>query len=75
MIKLMRLLSKKALKDCISQLDSVKWLYLMNPEKDFTRNRKITFEKFINICLQMDGGALQNELMKNFDFIEETPTK
>lgn len=66
---------KKALQDCISELDSVKWLYLINPDKDFTRNRKITFERFINICLQMDGGSLQNELMKHFDFIEETPTK
>lgn len=66
---------KKALQDCISELDSVKWLYLINPDKDFTRNRKITFERFINICLQMDGGTLQNELMKHFDFIEETPTK
>ena len=66
---------KRALQDCISELDSVKWLYLINPDKDFTRNRKIIFERFINICLQMDGGSLQNELMKHFDFIEETPTK
>ena len=66
---------KRALQDCISELDSVKWLYLINPDKDFNRNRKITFERFINICLQMDGGTLQNELMKHFDFIEETPTK
>ena len=66
---------KEALKNCIAELDSIKWLYLMNPDKDFTRDRKITFEKFINICLQMDGGALQNELMKHFNFSEETPTK
>lgn len=66
---------KKALLDCIAELDSIKWLYLTNPDKDFTHNRKITFEKFINICLQMDGGALQNELMKHFDFAEGTPTK
>ena len=66
---------KKALFQCISELGSIKWLYLLNPEKDFTRNRKITFEKFINICLQMEGGALQNELMKHFDFAEGTPTK
>lgn len=66
---------KEALKNCIAELDSIKWLYLMNPDKDFTRDRKITFEKFINICLQMDGSSLQNELMKHFDFAEETPTK
>lgn len=66
---------KKILKDCIAELASVKWLYLNNPEKDFTRDRKITFEDFINICLQMEGGALQNELTKYFDFAEDTPTK
>lgn len=26
---------KRALQDCISELDSVKWLYLINPDKDF----------------------------------------
>ena len=66
---------KKTLKDCIAKLASVKWLYLNNPEKDFTRDRKITFEDFINICLQMEGGALQNELIKYFDFAQDTPTK
>lgn len=66
---------KRILKDCITELDSVKWLYLGNPEKDFTRDRKITFEEFINICLQMEGGTLQNELLKHFDFSLDTPTK
>ena len=66
---------KEALKNCISQLDSIKYLFLNNPEKDFTRERKISFEQFINICLQMDGGALQNELIKYYDFSEDTPTK
>ena len=66
---------KRILKDCIAQLDSVKTLFLNDPEKDFTRNRKITFETFINICLQMEGGALQNELIKYYDFSEDTPTK
>ena len=66
---------KKALIDCIEKLDSNKDLFLENPGKDFTRNRKISFEKFINICLQMEGGSLQNELMKYFDFSEDTPTK
>ena len=66
---------KEALKKCISQLDSMKYLFLNNPEKDFTRERKISFEQFINICLQMDGGALQSELIKYYDFSEDTPTK
>ena len=66
---------KRILKNCISDLDSIKWLFLSNPEKDFTRKRKISFEDFINICLQMEGGALQNELMKFFDFHDDLPCK
>ena len=66
---------KSILLDCIAKLDSVKWLFLNNPEKDFTRDRKINFEEFINICLQMEGGALQNELLKYYNFADETPTK
>lgn len=34
---------KEALKKCISQLDSMKYLFLNNPEKDFTRERKYLF--------------------------------
>lgn len=66
---------KKILKDCVSNLDSIKWMFMNNPEKDFSRNRKIPFEDFVSICLQMEGRALQNELIKYFDFAEETPTK
>ncbi len=62
---------KKILKDCISNLDSIKWMFMNDPEKDFTRNRKISFGDFISICLQMEGGALQNELIKYFDFAED----
>lgn len=66
---------KKILRSCIADLDSVKWMFLGNPGTDFTRERKISFETFINICLQMEGSALQNELLKYFDFAEYTPTK
>lgn len=64
---------KAILKDCISQLDSVKELFLSDPTKDFTRTRKISFEDFINICLQMGGGALQQELLKYYSFSENVP--
>lgn len=66
---------KEALKNAISQLDSVKQLFLANPEKDFTRNRKINFVEFVNILLQIDGGSLQNELLKYFEFRDEVPSK
>lgn len=65
---------KAALSDCIAELDNVKDLFLKNPGKDFSRNRKISFEAFIRICLQMEGSTLQNELLKYFKFEEDTPT-
>ena len=55
---------KKALLDCINELDSIKTLFLRNPEVDFTRNRIFSFRKLINVMLMIDGGSLQNELMK-----------
>ena len=66
---------RRILKPCIEDLDSVKWMFVTNPDKDFTRNRKISFENFINICLQMESGALQNELLKYYNYSEDTPTK
>ncbi len=49
---------KKALKNAISQLDSVKQLFLANPEKDFTRNRKINFIPFFTLHSTMKGTLL-----------------
>jgi len=66
---------KKLLLDCIAELDSSKWLFLRNPETDFTRDRKFSFETLIKVMLMINGGSLQNELMKYFDFAEDTPTK
>ena len=66
---------KQALIDCINDLDSVKWLFLQNPQIDFTRNRKFSFGELIKVMLMMDGGTVQNELLKFFDFDDDTPTK
>jgi len=66
---------KKTLLDCITDLDSVKWLFLKHPETDFTRDWKFSFQKLVKIMLLIDGGSLQNELMKYFSFADDTPTK
>ena len=39
---------------------------MKNPEKDFTRERKLSFEKVITCLLGMGGGSLANELMDQF---------
>ena len=66
---------KSTLLHCINDLDSIKSLFLQNPEADFTRDRKISFQSLIQFMLMSDGGSLQNELLKFLDFREDTPTK
>lgn len=56
----------EALTDLIHNLTSKASLYVKNPEKDFTRNRKLSFEKVITFILCMGGGSLTNELMNYF---------
>lgn len=68
-------LARETLDQCIEELDKAKSLFLLHPDIDFTRNRLITFTGFIKCCIQMEGSALQNELLKYFEFHEETPTK
>lgn len=68
-------LARETLDQCIAELDQVKTLYLQHPDIDFTRNRLITFTDFVKCCIQMEGSALQNELLKYFEFDVQTPTK
>ena len=57
---------KEMLTKLIHHLKSTKSLYVKNPEKDFTRERKLSFEKVITCLLGMGGGSLANELMDQF---------
>lgn len=57
---------KKILTDLIHGLTSTTRLYVKNPGKDFTRDRKLSFEKVIAFILCMGGGSLTNELMDHF---------
>ena len=60
---------------CVEELERNKIRFLKNPEKDFSRERKITFSSCVRFCVQAGGGALQNELLKYFQFEPTTPTK
>ena len=42
------------------------------PEKDFTRNRKLPFEKLLTLLIKMGGHALRDEMMDCLAF-KETP--
>lgn len=65
---------KKKFVRCVKEVGDTPWLYTKNPEKDFTRNRKLTFEKMISLILCIRGGSLTNELLDCFKFNPDTPT-
>ncbi len=58
---------KKELDNSISQLCDVYWMFSSNPEKDFSRDRKLPLKKVISILLSMQGSTLTNELLKYFN--------
>lgn len=57
---------KNCLHQCIRAVSKNAWLFSTSPQKDFTRNRKLTFETMVKTLLCMEGGSLTNELMKRF---------
>lgn len=58
---------KRKLDNSISQLCDVSWMFSSNPEKDFSRERKLPLKKVISILLSMQGGTLTTELLKYFN--------
>ena len=58
----------------LTKLDSIKSEFCIHPEKDFSRNRKITFVSTIKSILSFGGGTLTNELLKINQFATDTPT-
>ncbi len=42
-------------------------MFSSNPEKDFSRERKLPLKKVISILLSMQGGTLTTELLKYFN--------
>ena len=65
---------KRSLEHSIDELAAIKSLFLQHPKKDFTRNRMIDFKRFIQMNLQIEGSAIQNEILKFFSFQDQTPT-
>ena len=66
--------AKKLLHKAIQELTDCKCLFSNQPKKDFTRNRKLPFERIIETILCMGGGSIANEMMDLFGFREELAT-
>ena len=58
----------------IMKLDNIKSEFCVSPEKDFTRDRKISFASVIRSILSFGGGTLTSELLKINKFAPDLPT-
>jgi hypothetical protein len=65
--------AKKLLFNIIEEMEKISSLFVMNPEKDFTRKRKIDFGTFMKITLGMTGRSMNKELLDYFDFSKDAP--
>lgn len=63
---------KRNLDDAISQICENSWLFTKNPQRDFSRNRKLSFRKVVSCLLAMEGGSLSSELFKHFGCSADT---
>ncbi len=65
---------KQSLYKSIQEMSTVPWLFVKNPESDFSRKRKMDFETFFHFFISMEGRSLGTELLNHFDFSSETVT-
>lgn len=65
---------KNILNNAISIISNSSSLFVVNPEKDFTRNRVLKFETVLKNILCMEAGSLKDELLKLNEYSSFTPT-
>lgn len=68
-------LIKSLLLQAIQELSSSPSDYAVNPDKDFTRSRKLNLKDMILLLLTMEGDCIQDEVWKFFGRNESAPTK
>jgi hypothetical protein len=67
-------LLKKRLNAIIFKLSLARQLYVKEPEKDFTRKRKLSFETVVQNIIFMGGNSIGKELLDANDYDVETAT-
>ena len=67
-------LIKGNLDDLLIKMDKCSYQFSKNPEKDFTRKRKLDFKEMLRILLSMGGKSLKFELMDYFSYDLKTAT-
>ena len=66
--------AKEALTNSIQALTDYKWFFSSRPGKDFSRNRKLPFEKMIYGILGLSNKTLNQELQDFLNFAPALPT-
>ena len=64
----------KAFNTTIQEFVSRRAEYVLNPDRDFTRNRKLTLDTLIRMLLQMKGSSINRELERFFHYDTNLPT-
>ncbi len=64
--------TKRKLRSSITQLCDTSWMFVKDPERDFTRKRKLPLSAVISALLCMEGGSLTNELLRYFGCNQHT---
>ena len=57
--------AKNHLLQCIQDVSKNAWSFSTAPEKNFTRNRKLSFETIVKTLLCMEGGTERSISMKH----------
>ena len=65
---------KRILKKSINEISLHPKQFANNPEKDFTRKRKLPLKQVLKCILSMTGKSLRGELMDYFDLSSSMPT-
>ena len=65
---------KEKLFSMIKEMETYHWLFSRNPDSDFSRKKKWSFEDVIRFMLTMEGRSMKDELLEYFDFSRNTPS-
>lgn len=65
---------KKKLFEMIDEMNTNAWLFVQNPLKDFSREKKWTFGNTLKFMISMEGKSLKDELLEYFYYDSSTPT-
>ena len=65
---------KETLSSLIAELSASSAMYVKNPGRDFTRNRKLPFETVMQLLISMGGSSIYKELLESQDYDVNTAT-